>query len=493
MDRSRRHFLASLGALLTPLPLRAAPAPWFGAFTDIGASHGFEELTVTGRLPDDLKGTLYRNGAMALMAPDGQRYEHWFDGDGGVIAVRFDGRGGARGSVRLLESAGLRAERARGKRLHLGYGSTVDRPLWKLLGGKLKNVANTNVIPWGEELLALVDSCPPSRVDPETLALLGAEDFGGRIKGGFSAHPHRVHGDPRLINTGMHYARKPILRLYEMTPGGMPRVLFEQRDPHSALVHDFGLTATAAVLLLPPLGLTTREVIAGGGALSAGLRWQPERGTQVMIVPLDHPDHPIRVTLDPFFQWHIANAFDRGGEIALDLVRYPDFDNNRAIGDLITGRGNNGDIDGRLSRLVIDRRTGQHQMDIVGERTGEFPQVSPRTWGRPHRYVYLTEHSTDAVARAGMPDGLTRYDMETGRSLRLPRGAGTYPGEPLVIPKTGVDAETAVWVISMVYNSATDRSGVLVYDGERLSRGPVASAWFSGPRHVTFHGSWVPA
>ena len=40
-----------------------------------------EGLRVEGRLPAGLRGTLYRNGP-GLLARKGQRYRHWFDGDG---------------------------------------------------------------------------------------------------------------------------------------------------------------------------------------------------------------------------------------------------------------------------------------------------------------------------------------------------------------------------------------------------------------------------
>ena len=45
---------------------------------------------IEGRLPAELRGTLYRNGP-AVHERFGLRYRHWFDGDGMVQAFRFDG------------------------------------------------------------------------------------------------------------------------------------------------------------------------------------------------------------------------------------------------------------------------------------------------------------------------------------------------------------------------------------------------------------------
>lgn len=50
------------------------------------------DLVIRGRLPDDLAGVFYRNGAEPLYPPTDEDY-HWFDGDGMVYAFFIsDGR-----------------------------------------------------------------------------------------------------------------------------------------------------------------------------------------------------------------------------------------------------------------------------------------------------------------------------------------------------------------------------------------------------------------
>src|SRR4051812_9401970 len=83
--------------------------------TNLPREHGFEPLVIEGKLPTDLRGTLYRNGP-GLFGQFGQRYSHPFEGDGAVTAVRFDG-GKAQGACRVTETEGLKAERAAGKLL----------------------------------------------------------------------------------------------------------------------------------------------------------------------------------------------------------------------------------------------------------------------------------------------------------------------------------------------------------------------------------------
>src|SRR4051812_23020049 len=96
------------------------PAPYMGLFETLPREHGFEPLRIEGTLPADLLGTLYRNGPSRFES-FGYKYQHLFDGDGGVSAVRFTGTG-ALGAAKVVQSEGLLEEQRAGRRLYGGYG-----------------------------------------------------------------------------------------------------------------------------------------------------------------------------------------------------------------------------------------------------------------------------------------------------------------------------------------------------------------------------------
>src|SRR6516162_11848368 len=79
---SRRRTMATAARRVNVAEEAGAGAhAWRRAFRDLPREHGFEPLRVEGRLPEGLRGTLYRTGP-SLFSTFGRRYGHWFDGDG---------------------------------------------------------------------------------------------------------------------------------------------------------------------------------------------------------------------------------------------------------------------------------------------------------------------------------------------------------------------------------------------------------------------------
>ena len=76
------------------------------ALRGLDHEHGFQPLRVEGRLPADLRGTLYRNGPARF---DIGTRPHWFDGTGAVSAVRLDGAS-AIGAVRITHTPSVDAD-----------------------------------------------------------------------------------------------------------------------------------------------------------------------------------------------------------------------------------------------------------------------------------------------------------------------------------------------------------------------------------------------
>jgi all-trans-8'-apo-beta-carotenal 15,15'-oxygenase len=463
---------------------------WRRAFRDLPRQHGFEPLRVEGQLPEGLRGTLYRSGP-SLLSTFGRRYGHWFDGDGAVSAVRFDGAGGASGAVKLVESAGLKEERRRGRPHYPNYGTpapSVWRGLAAGLRNDLKNTANTSVMIWQGRLYALMEACRPTELSIEDLATLGERDLDGAVLRTFSAHPHYVPARRAAYNFGVRYGRRVELDLFELPDAGSARRMATLTLPGATMIHDFIATERQLVFFAPPLRLRVLRQIVGIGAFGDNLRWRPEEGTEVIVVPIDAPTAPRRFTVPAFYQWHFATAFERGDELVVDYVRYPDFASNRWLTEIMDGPART-PIGGTLHRAVLDPGRGTF---VDEERAGvacEFPRVA--RVAQANRFVYVAAHS-DAEAGRGMFDRVARIDLERGGVDSVAPGPSQYPSEPVFVRRPDAQNEDDGWLLTLVYDGVTDASAIAILDARDLGRGVLARAWFDHHVPFTFHGNFAP-
>jgi all-trans-8'-apo-beta-carotenal 15,15'-oxygenase len=468
---------------------------WHRAFRDLPRQHGFQRLAVEGRLPEGLRGTLHRNGP-SLFSTFGRRYGHWFDGDGAVSAVRFDGQGGATGAVRIVDGIGLTEERRLGRPRYGNYGTRAPsawRGLVTGLTGNLKNSANTSVMVWQGRLYALLEAARPTELSLEDLTTLGERDLGGAVLKTFSAHPHYVASRKSAYNFGVRYGRKIELDVYALPDDGAARRLTTVTLGGATMVHDFIATDRHLVFFAPPLRLRLFRMLLGIGSYSENLRWRPDEGTEVIIVPIDAPEKVQRFRVPAFYQWHFAAAFERGEELIVDYVRYPDFASNRWLGEVLDGPASSV-LGGALHRAVVDPARGTLRDEPLSAVPCEFPRVA-RT-SAANRFVYAATHSSAEAAR-GMFDQIARFDVERGTVDALTLGAGQYPSEPVFVRRPdaraepGGAAEADGWLLTLVYDGNSDRSGVAVLDARDLARGPLACAWFDHHIPFTFHGNFT--
>jgi len=458
--------------------------PWRRNMRDLTGEHGFRRLEVRGRLPDALQGTLYRNGP-GRFSSFGRRYRHWFDGDGVVSAVRFSA-GEAQGAVRLIESDGLAAERRAGRSLYGAYG-TKERSLLHRLRGQVKNTANTSVMVWQGRLYAMLEACRPIELSVEDLTTLGERDFDGAVVHSFSAHPHWVPERRAAYNFGVRYGRHTELDLFELPAEGPARRIGVIPLAGATMIHDFFATPRHLIFFAPPLRLRVLRLLAGLGSYSEDLAWRPQLGTEVLVVPIDDPARVRRFTVDSFYQWHFANAFERDERLVVDLVRYPDFASNRWLGDVVAGVPAQ-PLGSLLQRAVVDPSRGRVELTRLAERSVEFPRISGAAPGRPYRFTYAAMHSTESASR-GLWDRLARIDVERGTVEEIDLGPARYPSEPVFVRRgDAADAEDDGWLLSLVYDATVDRSYVAVLDARDPASAPLAEVWFAQAIPFTFHG-----
>ena len=454
----------------------------FGWYADVSREHGFEPLRVEGDLPRELAGTLYRTGP-GLFGSFGRRYDHLFEGDGAISGVRF-GDGHAEGAHRVVQSAGLAEERAAGRPL---YGSAAPRlrRIANALGQRAKNVANTNTLAWQDRLLALVESCRPMEVAPDTLATIGETDLGGVVLETFTAHPHFVAARCATYGFGVRFGRAPALALYELPARGAARRLGEVALEVNTVVHDFIATDRHLVFVIGPARLRALRVLLGEVRADRFFTWEPERGSEIVVVPIDAPNQTLRFRSEPFFVWHFANAFERDGAIVADFVRHPDLRAMATMRDEAVRGGAIVDLDGGdLCRAVIDTRRESIQTERIWSEPCEFPTVDVRGAGSQRRYAWV-------ATTEKRPRSVARIDLVRGEAAVWTPPIGQHVSEPIFAPRPGGEGECDGWTLVLVYDERAHASHVAVLEAARPEEGPLATAHFDHHVPLTLHGTWV--
>ena len=296
-------------------------------------------------------GTLYRNGP-GRNEVGGRPYAHLFDGDGLLSQFAFDGKR-VHYRNRYVRTTHYLAERAADKPVLRNYGQ--QRP-----GGPLANafrmpanVANTSVQYHAGKLLALYEG------RPAVAARSGHARDGRRVRlrrelersYTYSAHPTWDPATRELYNFGIQYGPRTKLRTYRVDTRGKPaspaRDQPPVRDPQPRL------RPHAAVH-----GVRARSPRAAGAALPARVR-EPRQVGPLRHLEGDAGDprardggRPRIAECEPFFHYHINNAFDDGTDVVLDLVRYPDYDNiHRGLRE--PRRAGFDDVSTTLSRMRV--------------------------------------------------------------------------------------------------------------------------------------------
>jgi all-trans-8'-apo-beta-carotenal 15,15'-oxygenase len=452
-------------------------------YCDPTREHGFEPLRVEGKLPPELSGTLVRNGP-ARFGSFGRRYHHLFESDGALCAVRFGG-GLATGAHRGILSPGLRREREAGRPL-FGSATSRSRRVLNNLTGRGKNLANTNVLLWQGRLFALLEAAKPMQLSPEDLATLGESDLDGVVVETFSAHPHFVAARGASYNFGMRFGARSALDLYELPGRGLARRLATLPLEAPTVVHDFIATERHLVFVLAPTRLRIGRALLGEARPERLFDWRPERGSEVVVVPIDAPDRTLRLRTDAFFVWHFANAFERGDELVIDFVRHADVSALGTMRDAATRGGAVIDMNlGEAHRARVDVRRGRVEAAALSDLRCEFPTIDVRGAGGERRVVWLTV--TKGAAR-----GIARLDVERGEiECWLPEGQ--HASEPVFAPRPGGRGETDGFVLVLVFDERSGTSHVAVLDAAAPGAGPIGRAHFDHHVPVTLHGAWLPA
>jgi carotenoid cleavage dioxygenase len=439
---------------------------------------------IEGRIPDGLRGTFFRNGP-GRFELGGERYHHWFDGDGFAQAWRIDG-GTVSHRGRFVETRKFLDESAAGRFLYPAFGTNIARRGFR--DNDSLNTANTNLLPFNDRLYALWEGGSATEIDPATLATVGIHTWRDDLAAmPFSAHP-KIEPDGTLWNFGALPGGDK-LALYRIGADGQVLQAGVIAVPKLALQHDFAVSARHLVFVVPPydiaddanLSLAERHVWAGA-----------TRGARIVVVAKDTLAIRRVYDLPPRMAFHFGNAWDdAGGAVThVDLVLH-DGDLLAAAGRVMEGvREPSRPAAHAAVRIRLDHAGGKLATTRLLDGA-EFPRVMPQAVARRHGRLAVL--SSDARNTSLALDTVNVVDVDNGRVDGWRFGAGWRVEEHVLVPKPGARSETDGWLVGVAQDTNTATSVLTVFDAARVHAGPLALARLPYRTPHCFHGNFLAA
>lgn len=499
------------------------------------ASYWIENDHIEGRqqIPSDLVGTYYKTGP-GKFEREGRRYEHVLDGDGFVAAFQFTADGRVRYTGRFVETEYFLKEQADDTIKYRTVFGTQRKggALANAFDLTLKNVANTNIVPWGGRLFALFEAGRPYELDPEALetrclsedgpfAGLGAGDCklrgvtideGGPVDRllktarSFTAHPHIVDDDTLVAFQSVTRVQEKevVLEFIEYNKDWQKKQSVTFAFPNGPAPHDFAVSDNYYAFFENPFGpMDNFAYLLGLKSPTQMMQLLLRRPTALNLVPRSSQDEqkkPLRFHVPPYFNIHtVAKAEEKDGKLYLysngwDLQDERFFPQTQSSMPFLGSWGGpypdflKGVVPpSLLYRTVLDLETEQvvsHEQVNEGDVI-EFPTQDERELHK----VYCSIASTDNTAAPGT--GLVQYDLQTSTAKYWWAEHRVFTGE--VLPVAKKNGEAGSWLLSLIYDAANRRTSMVILDSERFEDGPICRLHLKHHLSYGLHSSFAPA
>ncbi|WP_269622352.1 carotenoid oxygenase family protein [Prochlorococcus marinus] len=473
---------------------------WSSAYCNVEKECSNIQLDlIKGEIPKKLSGIFYKNGP-GVLERNGQWVHHPFDGDGMIASINFQ-NGKAKFTNRFIRTKEWIEEEKAGEFLYRGVFGT-KKPGGAISNAfdlRLKNIANTNVIKLGNELLALWEAASPYSLDPETLETHGISNINGALKANepFSAHPRfdpGHHKEPRMVSFSVKTGPKSTIRLMEFSIQGQNAgsLLSDRKDTFKgfAFLHDFAITPNWAIFLQNAIDFNPLPFILGQKGAAQCLKSKPNGQGKFLLIPRDcgkFANKPPQIFDAPNgFVFHHLNAYEKKQEVVIDSIFYKDFP---SIGPEEDFREINFNElpEGILKRCRINLLTNKIECEILSKQCCEFAMVNPNKQGLPAKYSWM---ATAAKKSGNGPlQQVKKLNLINNETHYWNAGSKGFLNEPIMVPNNPAIEEDDGWILSLIWNGESKTSELIILQASDLSH----QATLKLPIKIPYglHGSWV--
>lgn len=504
---------------------------WLKLFRDEFSPHGFRAMRIEGEIPLDLNGHYHQMGPRNL-----SQCSNIILADALLRSVHID-NGKASCAVSVIEpKSGSHSVAENACDQHGTYNSLFKKTKYLIKGlAPVKNVASTNIIKWQDELVALYEVSLATTIrshdavlaDHSAYRSVQETDFGGALKGAFTAHPHwcfatdptnnaRLNGCDDKASAGLGYGfgqrfslTGTLLDIYQLSAEGQVECIttINLRRQCFGFVHDFVVTQDYLLFCIPPIDMGLKEIVkiaCGASPISTPI-CRSELGSQLLLVPLNDVAAYRFIETDAFFALHFANGYQRDNRLVFDAVLSADSKIYHVLNHIHKVKGvaeleqlfgelylNENDY-GRLQRIELDLTNNQISMTKLTAESVEFPRINSRYQGYDYRYIYCLSHRLGEKKIKPWFAAIRKIDVKLNSSEFYLLPEHHYALEPIFVKKANSvngDGEDLGYLLSCVLDSENNNSYLLILDAQNIRHGPLAKLHFDQPLPIAFHGNF---
>jgi all-trans-8'-apo-beta-carotenal 15,15'-oxygenase len=505
---------------------------WCYTSNTAAASCSYVCEEMEGRVPADLRGTLFRNGP-GNFERGNRRYEHTLDGDGFIASWRFgDDHVEYRGS--FVETDYYLKEKEQDRILYRNTFGTQREGgiLANALDVKLKNVANTNVVSFGDRVFALWEAGKPYELDPETLQTLpdscqapfdelgkpdcmrgvtidngGLIDQAVNVGKAFTAHPHQVNDD---TIAAFSWAMNPTTNVFclefaefDSSWCRKQKISYEIKDCPMA-PHDFCISSDYYAFFENSMSFDMGRFIIGAKGPGQVLTQALHKPCRLHVVPRrEGTGEAFQLDIPNFFCIHnsaliVENSenntltiFSSGWDLS-DENYYPKGVKEVPFLGSWGGEFPNFEV---IPPSMLFRTTVNMNTQSLVDHSAVIPGLNfehPHVDSRDPSIIYGP--CCNVVGLSTAPCGWCRIDTRTNTVKVWWTETRMFTEELVVVPKRDPRTNQLVegcWLLGVMHDAETKRSSLAILNGDDIEQGPVCRIPLKHSLAFGLHGSFA--
>lgn len=456
---------------------------------------------ITGTVPMEI-----RTGRLLSNGPGWNKYDdkviHPFDGHGYLRSFSFNPDGSVDLKARFVETASYAIESESNTFSVRGFATNPSDKFWENIGYTIpRNVANTTVYRWGDQLIAGWEGGEPHGLDPVTLQTNGTETFNGLLEGKTTlAHMYEDSVDQTMILVNIEMGRYTGLNIHEIDKSHNCVRTRTAEIPHMAFIHDFMFSENWVIfggnkLSIRPWGFAKQ--LMGSGTILNAIKTNPNAPGELILVPRRSSD-PIRRIKLPKASYvvHFVNAFEQSdGTLIVDVCVFHDF----PFGEEFGYSGRNAPFDPylpekretqQLYRITVPPDTDVGTWVPLSQYGIDFPRVPQKEYGQNARYMVGATRADEL--HSDPFDSIIVIDLHNpehpSKLWTAPNPDTTFVGEPIIASDSEMGTEHILVLLS---NGVEQQTTLNIFDANNIDEGPVCSIPMP-LLPVAFHGEWDP-